>query len=66
MKPRQTIAQIEAEWRLSTGSPMPPEKVRAAKAILKSGGVVAVPRVAVDREPFDTGSMRQWDSDGEF
>ena len=63
---RQTIEQIQAEWRLSTGSPMPPDKVKVAQAILKSGGVVAVPRVAVEREVVDTGSMRQWDSDGEF
>jgi hypothetical protein len=63
---RQTIEQIQSDWRLSTGSPMPPDKVRAAKAILKSGGVVAVPRVAVEREVVDTGSMKQWDSEGEF
>jgi hypothetical protein len=63
---RQTIEQIQADWRLSTGSPMPPEKVKAAKAILKSGGVVAVPRVPVERKVVDTGSMKQWDSDGEF
>jgi hypothetical protein len=63
---RQTIEQIQADWRLSTGSPMPPDKVKAAKAILKLGGVVAVPRVPVEREVVDTGSMRQWDSDGEF
>jgi hypothetical protein len=45
---------------------MPPEKVKAAKAILKSGGVVAVPRVAVEREAVDMSSMKHWDSDGEF
>ena len=63
---RQTIAQIKAEWRLSTGSPMPPEKVKAAKAILKAGGVVAVPRVTVERETRDNGSMVDWDQNGEF
>jgi hypothetical protein len=66
MKPRQTIEQIQSDWRLSTGSPMPPEKVKAAKAILKSGGVVAVPRVTIERDAVDTSSMRQWDSEGEF
>jgi hypothetical protein len=63
---RQTIEQIQAEWRLSTRSPMPPDKVKAAQAILKSGGVVAVPRVTIERDAVDTGSMRQWDSEGEF
>jgi hypothetical protein len=66
MKLRQTIEQIQADWRLSTGSPMPPDKVSAAQAILKSGGVVAVPRVTIERDAVDTSSMRQWDSDGEF